>query len=195
MDPMLKRFVLCLSALLCALVSVGCDDPAPPEVATRSVAVAAETVQGDPTEFCDTVSSAADAPEFTLPEMASPLVGTPTGWRWVNVWATWCAPCVQEMPTLQTWTSDLDMELQLVSADATGAAVERFRARHDAFPATGRMAQADALPAWLTSLGLDEHAALPVHLLVDPNGKLRCARSGAVGEDDKPHIQALISSL
>ncbi len=44
------------------------------------------------------------APEFTLASMdggtisLSDLKGKPT---WLNVWATWCAPCRAEMPDLQ----------------------------------------------------------------------------------------------
>src|SRR5262245_30188491 len=50
----------------------------------------------------------------------------------INFWATWCKPCVQEMPTFQTLTSkykDAKVELVLVSLDfpeAYPTAISKF---------------------------------------------------------------------
>ncbi|WP_246449930.1 TlpA family protein disulfide reductase [Qipengyuania soli] len=50
------------------------------------------------------------------------LQGTPV---LVNLWATWCAPCVKELPLIDALASDYDDRLHVitVSQDAKGAEV------------------------------------------------------------------------
>ena len=55
------------------------------------------------------------------------------------------------------------------------------------------MADPDGLPAWLTAIGLDAAAPIPVHVLVDPAGRTRCVRSGAVGDGDLAAIETLLA--
>jgi peroxiredoxin len=50
----------------------------------------------------------------------------------VNLWATWCAPCEQEMPAMQRLYAQLaprGFELVAISVDEDAQAVERFRDR------------------------------------------------------------------
>ncbi len=59
------------------------------------------------------------------------LQGTPV---LLNLWATWCAPCVREMPLLDALGTDYDGRLQVVAAsqDLVGAVkVEPFFATRD----------------------------------------------------------------
>ena len=67
------------------------------------------------------------APDFLLPDMngqavrLSQLKGKVV---LLNVWATWCGPCRQEMPTMEALThklSDEDFVLLAVSQDVDGA--------------------------------------------------------------------------
>ncbi|QQR91773.1 MAG: hypothetical protein IPJ88_08740 [Myxococcales bacterium] len=58
--------------------------------------------------FCDVRAELSKAPEFHLPELASEPSSTPKGWRWINVWATWCKPCIEEMPRLAAWKARLE---------------------------------------------------------------------------------------
>lgn len=67
------------------------------------------------------------APDFLLPDLSgqsvrlSQLKGKVV---LLNVWATWCAPCRQEMPTMQTLHQRLknaDFVMLAVSQDADGA--------------------------------------------------------------------------
>ena len=63
------------------------------------------------------------------------LQGTPV---LVNLWATWCAPCVKEMPLLDTLAADYEGRLRVltVSQDMQGAEkVEPFFAQADFAPA------------------------------------------------------------
>jgi len=65
-------------------------------------------------------------PDFTLSDPAGKklrlpdLKGTPV---LLNLWATWCAPCVTEMPLLDTLAGDMQGKLRLVtvSQDMQGA--------------------------------------------------------------------------
>jgi peroxiredoxin len=67
--------------------------------------------------------------DFTLPDLQGHTVQL-TALRgkvvFVNVWATWCPPCVEEMPTIQQLYEHLHgrgLEILAVSLDALGAQV------------------------------------------------------------------------
>ncbi|HEY0419607.1 MAG TPA: TlpA disulfide reductase family protein [Acetobacteraceae bacterium] len=95
----------------------------------------------------------------------------------VNLWATWCAPCVAEMPALQALARIVAAEGILVlpvSSDRGGAEVVRqFYAAHDI----------TALPVWLDPKGEAGRAwgarGLPTTLLIDRQGRERARLEGA----------------
>jgi peroxiredoxin len=75
--------------------------------------------------------------DFTLPDMqghAVQLAALRGKVVFVNVWATWCPPCVEEMPTIQLLYERLHgrgLEVLAVSLDALGAqVVEPFMQSH-----------------------------------------------------------------
>lgn len=150
-----------------------------------------------PAEMCDVFHAAADAPAFAWPELTTEPPATPAGhWRWINVWATWCAPCVEEMPRLVAWRDRLggrgvNVALHLISADESDDKVASFRAAHPKTPPSSRLADADAVTAWVTALGVPG-ASLPVHIVVDPSGRIRCVRASSVEETDYPAVEALL---
>jgi thiol-disulfide isomerase/thioredoxin len=178
----------------------GCDDgssggtAAPP---SRVVAVAAS--EDEPAEeLCDVSFEGGDAPRLTLPELAegqeAPDLG---GSRWLNVWATWCRPCVEELPLLARWNDRLaedgvEVEQVFLSADADADAVAHYREEHADAPDGVRIADPQALPEWVTTVGLDEGATLPIHVLTDARGRVRCARTGAVEEDDYERVRDVL---
>ncbi len=50
----------------------------------------------------------------------------------VNFWATWCSPCIQEMPELVKFNNDLEkasMKVILVNADEDKKMVDKFLSR------------------------------------------------------------------
>jgi thiol-disulfide isomerase/thioredoxin len=129
-----------------------------------------------------------------LPALATPAPTPSAHWRWVNVWATWCKPCVEEIPRLERWAARHagTVDLVLVSADSSDAEIAKFRSAHPGLPATARVADPDGLPTWLPTIGLDAGATIPIHILVDPSGRTRCVRAGGVGDDDLVAADALL---
>lgn len=197
------RTLLARPALLAFLALVtltsACDDGAPAAPApSRVVAVAAAPNAGPNIEdFCDASGTGTESVEMTFPELAGTAPATASGPRWVNVWATWCAPCVEEIPRLLDFRSRLaeegtDVELVFLSADRDDEAVSTFREEHPSTPEGPRIADPEVLPAWATSIGLDEGATLPVHVFVDAGGRVQCARTGGVDDDDYDVIREII---
>ena len=86
----------------------------------------------------------------------------------VNLWATWCAPCIKEMPLLNELAQDYDGRVRVltVSQDFQGAeAVEPFFAQRDL----------PALPQWLDTQNrlMDALSVtdLPTTVLYDAEGR------------------------
>lgn len=65
-------------------------------------------------------------PELELPTLAGEIVslrdfaGRPMV---LNFWATWCGPCIQEIPTLKALSRDAAFEVVTVAIDKQGAGV------------------------------------------------------------------------
>src|SRR5690606_21745626 len=108
---------------------------------------------------------------------------------WVNVWATWCRPCVEEMPLLHRFQEQLadegvEVDLVFLSADRDAEAVAAFRAAHPDTPAGPRVADPESIAPWAEGVGLAAGGSLPIHVFTDARGRVRCARGGAVSERD-----------
>lgn len=146
-------------------------------------------------ELCDVRNPDKTAPRFALPALSGAAPAPAAHWRWVNVWATWCKPCRDELPRLERWAARHadQLDLLLLSADESDADVATFRAANPAVRDGVRIADPDALPAWLTTLGLDGASPIPIHVLVDPEGRTRCVRAGPVGDDDLVAAEALLA--
>jgi thiol-disulfide isomerase/thioredoxin len=189
-----------LSAVIIACALVACDaksEPAPPS-RTDSAKVSAPQ-DASTAAFCDLHAREAQAAAFTWPELAAGerAPGAPTTWRWVNVWATWCKPCIEEMPRLAAWQARLaaagtPVELSFVSVDDRDADVEAFRKLHPRTPPSIRIAGAAQRTAWLKTFGLDD-GAIPIHLFVSATNHLRCARAGGIRDKDYAAVAQLLA--
>lgn len=88
----------------------------------------------------------------------------------VNFWATWCAPCLKELPSLAALAkarAGQDFEVVAIAADPRGrVAVETFLAKADA-KALGANLDADLRLA--TALGAG--SGLPLTILYDRRGR------------------------
>ena len=197
-----------LLALALAAALGGCDQeaaspagPTPP-LPGRFAAVKAKPkkVGAAAAVFCDRRFTSEEAARFRWPELASaaPTPTSPSGWRWVNLWATWCKPCVEEMPMLARWQAKLAgsealLDLQFLSLGDTAAQVEAFRAAHPGVPASLTLPEDADYKPWLTEMGVDGAGGVPIHLFVDPAGAVRCIRSGAIEEKDYAAVTELIT--
>jgi peroxiredoxin len=110
----------------------------------------------------------------------------------LNLWATWCRPCVAEMPSLSRLSTRLapdDIAVLAVSTDHGGApVVQRFFAQHNIA----------SLPVLLDSGG-EIGAALgvrgiPTTLVIDREGRERGRLEGAA-DWSSDHALALVKRL
>ena len=126
----------------------------------------------------------------------------PTGkWLWINLWAAWCAPCKEEMPRLFRFAGRLaaaghDVALALVSLDDDERQLEQFLSEAgEGLPrASYWLRDGREREEWLLAAGLPKAPDLPVHVLVDPRGKIRCTVTGAIDEGDYAELAAALSS-
>lgn len=187
------------AVLLTALCILQCKSestaaPPPPRV----VAVKAKQTTEDPLPaFCDFLDKQGTQKAMKMPEINGRVAGAPMGFRWINIWATWCKPCIAEMPSIVEWTDKLnkagyDLAVEFVSVDEDPEVLNRFYQERPAFPTSGRLADPEALTPWIAEMGLDAGAGLPIHIFVDPKGMIRCARAAAVNPQDFAAVEALI---
>ena len=97
------------------------------------------------------------------------------------------------MPRLQRWRDKLGLDLAFVSVDESAAVIETFREAHPATPSSLRLADPEQANTWFGQLGLDGNPPIPIHVFVDPGGKVRCARAGGVNEPDLAVIEKLLA--
>lgn len=154
--------------------------------------------------FCEQTFTTGQRPFSWPPERALPDGTTPprpaTGrWTWVNVWATWCAPCVEEMGLLGRWTRALQQEgraidLELVTIDKPADATLLADRMSKGLPGQVRWLRDEPdFGPFLDTLAVDRSAAIPIHALVDPRGDLRCVRVGAISGQDYAAIKSILT--
>jgi thiol-disulfide isomerase/thioredoxin len=162
------------------------------------VAVQAKQSTEDPLPaFCDFLDTTGTQKALHMPEVAGRVAGNITGNRWINIWATWCKPCIEEMPTLVSWADRFNkagakVTLEFVSVDEDLEAFSRFYQARPTFPTSSRLVNPDALAPWIAEMGLDTGAGLPIHIFVDSNNMIRCARAAAVNPSDLPAVERLL---
>lgn len=111
----------------------------------------------------------------------------------INLWATWCAPCVVEMPQLDRLATELEGEVRVItiSQDIRGAdVVTPFFAQR----------QFTALEPWLDpeaslSAQFTPEGQLPLTILFDASGKEVLRVAGGYEWDSPEAIAAIRAGL
>jgi thiol-disulfide isomerase/thioredoxin len=190
-----------LPLVIIVLALAGCNDRPSSPAAPRSRVDAVKATGGKratSADFCDVLPAPDQAPVFAFPPLTASAPAT-TGWRWVNIWATWCQPCIEELPLLAKWRASLakaghPVELVFVSVDDSDEALVRYKKEHADAPSSVRVTDAQrVMPAWLRGVGLDENAPIPIHVLVDASNRVRCTRAGALRDADYPVVEELFA--
>jgi thiol-disulfide isomerase/thioredoxin len=130
------------------------------------------------------------APDFTVSDGSSSvhLAGYRGRVVLLNFWATWCAPCIQEMPSLLELHHDRpDLAILAVSIDENPDAYSRFLVRHHVNLITVRDPDQKAAKLYHTE-------GWPETYIIDRQGFIR---RKVVGPQDwnSPEIRAYLKSL
>jgi peroxiredoxin len=155
-----------------------------------ALTTAASAVAGDLKPY-----SGAPLPDFTLvdlqgkPHKLSSLKGQVV---MVNFWATYCTPCIKEMPSMQRLSNKFrGKPFQILAID-----MAEERAEIDAFMKRFKIdvnfpilldTEGEVVEAWMVS-------AVPTTFIIDPHGTIRYALYGAI-EWDSDEVVKTINSL
>jgi thiol-disulfide isomerase/thioredoxin len=129
---------------------------------------------------------AADLREVKDPKQIARVFAPEARIRVLNVWATWCIPCVLEMPDLRAIDAAFDVEVSIVGVslddmlpdgkqDKTRAFLEKQQV---AFPNVYYTGNADDLGEMLKFDG-----EIPITIVYDRNGKELWRHTGRIDRD------------
>ena len=158
-------------------------------------ALAAAASQGDPSVLRMHASARA-LPEIAFVDGAGkPVTLADFRGRTVllNVWATWCPPCREEMPSLDRLQKTLGgpgFEVVALSIDADGApAVERF------YKEIGIGSLAIYVDSAMRAAGQLRAPGVPTTLLIDPEGRELGRHSGPAQWDGPGALRVISAHL
>jgi thiol-disulfide isomerase/thioredoxin len=142
------------------------------------------------------VSQAAVAEQKPLPAALRAEAGS---WTWVNFWAAWCAPCKEEIPRLVSWERELSQggrrfRVAFVSLDDDERQLRQFLETSTSLRSTYWLKEGKERDEWMKAATLDSDPELPIHLLVDGRGRVRCKVQGAVEDADLADLTRLVSA-
>lgn len=143
-------------------------------------------VSNPPADLPEIIFSTTDGHEHTLGEFHGHAMV-------VNIWATWCGPCVAEMPSLVKLSQALapsDIAVMPLSSDRGGAdVVQRFYRDH---AITALPILLDPKSSAMRALGL---RGIPTTLLVDRDGRERARLEGSADWSTRESIARVKSLL
>ncbi len=159
--------------------------PAPAPVSWQDPAQLAPTMKLEAAEALPSMRfTTMEGREITIAQMKGhPLV--------LNFWATWCPPCVKEMPSLDKIAKDYEAQglvVVVASLDASVAEARDYLVNHRL--GTVR----PVMDAGSTQFYRLKNAALPVTLLVKRDGAL-AERLDGFHDWSKPELRAKLDTL
>ena len=106
----------------------------------------------------------------------------------LNIWATWCGPCVMEFPTIARLAADAklaDVSFVCVATDESAEPVKRFM-KDKAWSMT--VLRANEVPPVFSTEGI------PATFLIARDGRIAASEMGAAAWDD-PSVVAFLAKL
>jgi len=191
------------AVILLMTVAVACSNSAEkeePVKMSRVAGVKATEPAEDFGKWCDIAFPPGLAPKLELPPVEPANTALPANrWVWLNLWATWCKPCLREMPLLKIWKDMLTKEnvpfdLWFLSVDEEAGDLYQFLKSHpEAAPGKlARLTKPDALQPWLAKYKVSQDASIPIHIIAAPDGTVRCVRLGSLSDSDTSIVKGLI---
>jgi thiol-disulfide isomerase/thioredoxin len=109
----------------------------------------------------------------------------------LNIWATWCGPCVREMPSIAKLAEEprlqqKGIEFVCVSIDSSADAVLGFILKRPSWTMT--FLRAERLPAVFSTDGI------PATFIIGRDGRIAGSEVGAA-EWDQPHVVDFLEKL
>ena len=120
-------------------------------------------------------------PAMTLPDANGTITRIPDAWlgkaRLINLWATWCAPCLKEMPDLQAFANEQGtngVQVVGIALDDASAVRDFLQRHHITYPSlVDAPGPADAGVRLGNPAGV-----LPYTILVSPEGRVLKTKIG-----------------
>lgn len=187
--------------LVAGLAACPATDKAPAPNTRYQAVKAARTDKAPPERWCDLEFAAGTGARLVLPPATparKPVVSLTAGrWVWLNMWATWCKPCLREMPILLDWRDRLGqagvaLDVWFLSLDDDAAELAKLLAAHpEVAPAPSlRVSSPGDFAKWAGTYLFDAAAPIPVHVLTAPDGRIRCIHNGSINEADYANVAA-----
>jgi thiol-disulfide isomerase/thioredoxin len=166
-------------ALAVLLVAGACGRPTGRAAATRpdTIATVADVAPPSDSELIEGVAASDPLPPLRLPDLddiSRPLRASDDRVTLVNFWASWCSPCLAEIPQLvafhDRWKSEGVRVVGVAVASGSAAEIRRFAAAHHVDYDLLVMDES-AARRYLSEVHLP--ASLPISLVVDRCGVIR----------------------
>lgn len=167
-----------VSTLQRGLLVTGLMQPALPTVPTPVPAVATATAAAYP-----------DVPLLTLDGQPTNLQALRGKTVFFNIWATWCPPCVAELPGIQALYEKVDKQkvaFVLVSFDRNPKKAQAF-IRRKGYTVPVYFPAAPLPPAF-------DSQAIPTTLILGPDGRIVTRHEG-MADYDSPKVKAYLEGL